>query len=236
VHTVRLLRTRTIMISVAFVALVAGRRPWAAQDPAAQAPARGLSPAQIEVALAEGAKHKGDEMGLRLSDSGKNVLNAMSGPNGGTTTGFSLEVYTPVTWVRQQAADAAKEYRVLAESDITDEIVAPVLRLVIHPDVPVRLNKSNVNVSSSVQHVVIKTLTRQNVIQPTNKDAFDASVSNFVGGTAGYNGLTATFALADLQAVGIVPGQTGFFITIVGSAPKSEREFEIKEKHFERLK
>jgi hypothetical protein len=48
--------------------------------------------------------------------------------------------------------------------------------------------------------------------------------------------LTALFDLQALKGAGIYPGVNGFYITIVGSARNSERAFEVKPKHFDRLK
>jgi hypothetical protein len=53
---------------------------------------------------------------------------------------------------------------------------------------------------------------------------------------AAFSGLTALFDLQELKGAGIYPGVNGFYITVVGSAKNSERAFEVKPKHFDRLK
>jgi hypothetical protein len=40
-------------------------------------------------------------------------------------------VYTPITWIRQLASDAAKEYRPFTIADVREDDKAPVLRVVV---------------------------------------------------------------------------------------------------------
>lgn len=189
-----------------------------------------------------GAKGKGDNMLLRLTDSGRAVggfFTAMAATNGGyrpapPSSGFSVNVYTPLTWVAQQASDAAKEYRPFTMSDITEEMREQVLRVVVFPDTPAEVSGRGMAQSDSVQHVVIREEKRKLVVQPLTKDAFNNHVSNAMGGQADFEGVTVLFPLAGVTALRGADGNESFIITVIGS-DHNEKNFTVKDKHFERL-
>lgn len=192
----------------------------------------------VEAAIALGAKAKGRLCGLDMQDSARGFFNAMAamGSNPGAaqgSRGFSLEVFTPLSWIEQLSSNATKEYRAFSPADLTREDLAPVLRVVIYPDLPLTLSASSRAVSDSVQHVVVRDEAKRVVAQPLAKDQFTQETSNAMGGRADYAGLRAVFSLEDVARVRAASPDHEFFVTVVGQG--SEKNFKIKKKHFEKL-
>jgi hypothetical protein len=144
----------------------------------------------------------------------------------GTNTGFSVRVYTPKTWVEQLASNAAKEYRPFTVADITEEMLEPVLRVIVYPDKPTSVGFGSTNGTSSAEHVVLRDENKKTVVQPISKEPFSDR--------ADYQGVVAKFSLDSVREVRGPKGDKEFLIVVVGAATK-EKEFKVKEKHFERL-
>jgi hypothetical protein len=81
-------------------------------------------------------------------------------------------MYSPLTWIKQQASDAAKQYRTFTRSDVTAEMLQPVLRIVVFPSTPTHVTAAGMRQASSVEHVVLRDVRRAKALQPTSKDAF----------------------------------------------------------------
>jgi hypothetical protein len=198
-----------------------------------------LTPDDVLLAVTEGLRNKNKEHGLDLQDVGSLFANAMASGNSknssGSGTGFSVLVYTPTTWVTQQAARAAKEYRSFAPTDVTGEMVAPVLRVVVEPDTPTSVTAKGVVGTSSVQHVVLRDESKKIAVQPKSKEETTREVSNAMGGKKVYTGLNAIFDLDDVMKVRGPNHDAEFFITVIGTTGE-EKDFKVKKKHFERLK
>jgi hypothetical protein len=179
-----------------------------------------------------GVKEKGKLTGLSLIDSGASFSNAMfaTAANPGST-GFSVRVYTPMTWIEQLASNAAKEYRPFTVSDIKEDMLAPVLRVIVHPDKPTHI--SGRAPSSSVEHVVLRDDAKQVVIQPASKEPFVETSSSALRDMQ-FEGIVATFPLDALRELRGPKGDKEFLIVVVGAGTK-EKEFRVKQKHFERL-
>src|ERR1700722_2321264 len=95
-----------------------------------------------------GVKAKGRLTGLGLTDAGVVFGNLLVPANG--HKGFSVRISTPETWVQQLAANGAKEYRPFSVADITEDMLLPVLRVIVHPDTPFRISASGMVNTSSV--------------------------------------------------------------------------------------
>ena len=183
-------------------------------------------------AVQVGTKQKGRLTGLSLIDSGQSWVNALD-PQAATNTGFSLRVYTPTTWVQQQAADAAKFYRPFTLSEITEEMLEPVLRVVVYPDKPTKITGRSLAFTSSAEHVVLRDTAKALVVQPLSEEPFTDTVSSAFRDAA-FVGLVATFPLEAVQQLRGPTGDKEFLIVVVGEG-RRERQFKVKEKHFERL-
>ena len=194
-----------------------------------------LSDQSKATAIAAGTKDKGKLTGLVLEDSGQKFTNVLAALNHTPigNAGFSLRVYTPTTWIAQQAADAAKAYRPFTTDDITDEMLAPILRVVVYPDTPTLLTGAGMSAASSVEHVVLRDANKTLVVQPTTEEPFTDTLSSALRDKA-YEGVTATFPLDALATLRGAKGDQEFLIVVVGAGTK-ERVFTVKSKHFERL-
>jgi hypothetical protein len=138
-----------------------------------------------------------------------------------------------MTWVEQLAANAAKEYRPFTISDITEEMLEPVLRVIVHPDTPTSLTAAGMSGTSSVEHVVLRDENKRMVVQPTSKEPFTDTASSALRDMA-YQGIVAKFPLDALRELRGPKGDQEFLIVVVGAGAK-EKAFKVKEKHFERL-
>ncbi len=82
-------------------------------------------------AIDAGARAKGRNCGLSLKDSAQGFANAMSSMSNGRTgtTGFSVDVYTPFTWIAQNSSWEAKKYKQMTPEQITAEMTESVLHI-----------------------------------------------------------------------------------------------------------
>jgi hypothetical protein len=77
-----------------------------------------------------------------LRDTGQsvnNLIGALGRKPGDIDTGkegFSVRVYTPVAWLHQLSANAAKEYRTLTPETLPEGALQPVVRVKVYPDTP----------------------------------------------------------------------------------------------------
>lgn len=214
-------------VSLALVCLVVG----------VEAQPVSLTDEQIESAVAAGSKAKGKHHGLVLRDSAQSFAAALGSTGDGVTasSGFWLEAYTPLSWIQQQAAAAAKEYRTMSTQDVGAELREPVFRVVVHPDTPNTVTSRGMSGTTSVQHVVLRDESRRVVVQPTWKEAFEQEVKNAMGATITFGGLNAKFSMDDLREIRGPRGDGEFFITVIGSSGE-EKNFKVKRKHFDELK
>ena len=116
---------RSIMICLTIVVLTA------------QCFAQCLTENEINTAIETGMKKKKDRHGLNLEDQTKNFLNAMANMNRPAYSqrqekGFSITVFTPITWIQQMSANAAKEYRSFTATKVTEEMKLPVIAVVVY--------------------------------------------------------------------------------------------------------
>jgi hypothetical protein len=190
----------------------------------------------VAAAIQTGTKAKGKEQGLVLRDSMQSFNAALGATNGNATasSGFSVVLYTPTTWVQKQASDAAKRYQQFKVGDVGDELLEPVLRVIANPDVPNTVTKAGMRGTSSVDHVVLQDKDRKITIQPTFKEPFDIEAANAVGGRAAFKGLNLKFPLDAVRELRGPKADRDFYIVVIGSSGE-EKKFEVKKKHFEEL-
>jgi len=109
----------------------------------------------------------------------------------------------------------------------------PVLRVIVHPDKPNYVSAAGMTGTSSVRHVVIRNAERKLVIQPILVEPWTEKVSNAMGGSAKFVGVQALFTLDDFRRLRGADDQE-FFVTVIGTSGE-EKDFKVKQKHFERL-
>jgi hypothetical protein len=214
-------------------------------QPVAVSPDQGVVPAvrrvsyseaQMRAAIEAGKKSKGRSTALSISDAGRGFMNAMAAlgnsNNATAGTGFRLAMYTPLTWVEQQASDAAKVYKPFGPDDVTDDMLRPVLRIVVYPDKATDFR--NQAQTSSVEHVVVRDEARRRVLQPLSLEPFAEGVQTVGGAQLQYTGMLATFDLDEVRTLMDAPGLDEFFVTVIGEGAK-EKNFKIKNKRFKDL-
>jgi hypothetical protein len=192
-------------------------------------------------AVRVGLKAKGSLTGLSLTDSGRAFGNAITSLNNSMnhrydptgSTGFSLRVYTPRTWVEQLASNAAKEYRPFVIADITDEMLEPILRVIVYPDKPTYISGAGMAGTSSAEHVVLRNEAKTLTVQPMSKEPFTDTASSAMRDMA-FQGIVAKFPLDAVRELRGANGDKEFFIVVIGAGTK-EKTFKVKGKHFEHL-
>jgi hypothetical protein len=214
-----------------------------------ESPCRTFSFADKAEAVRAGLASKGRHTGLILRDSTQGFLNAMtamsnslnasrnvySRPTAMGSSGFWLEAWTPAAWIAQLASTAAKEYRPFTGESVTDEMIEPVFRVIVHPDTPSEVTAAGVAGTRSVQHVVLRNESRTLVVQPTSTKPNTVEVANAMGGRVSYVGIEAMFPLDGLRELRGPRGDREFIITVIGTNG-NEKNFTVKEKHFSHMK
>ena len=188
----------------------------------------------LDRAVALGIKKKNANHALVLRDAGQGFANAMAimaaprWSTPATKSGLWLEVYTPLSWVSQQAAIATREYR---EFFVTPEMVAPIVRIYAHPDTPDIVTARGAAGTRSVQRVVMQNHRRTVTVQPLSTARTSSSRRRTPSAARlTYTGQEVTFALDDVHRL-FAEGE--FDIIVVGTA--GEKRYTVKRKHFERL-
>jgi hypothetical protein len=146
-------------------------------------------------------------------------------------SGFAVDIWTPQTWIRHQAAVAAKEMRPFGLQDVTPEMRARVWRVAVAPSTPDKITQPQNG--SSVTHVVFRTKDKSIVVQPLTKTPETETVQNALGAALAYQGMVLTFPDADVRELWGPKQDRQFWITVIGD--NETYDFEIKRKHFERL-
>jgi hypothetical protein len=216
----------TVVVSLLLSAASASAQTASAPAPTVVSPA-------VERAIALGRQKKNANHALVLRDSGQGFANAMAALSTprwqapATKSGLWLEIYTPLSWVSQQAATATREYR---EFQVTPEMLEPVVRVYAHPDTPDVVSARGAAGTRSVQHVVMQNHRRSVTVQPLDREEFTEESKNAMGGSLTYTGQIVTFALDDVLRL----FQEGEFdIIVVGTS--GEKRYTVKRKHFTRL-
>jgi hypothetical protein len=197
-----------------------------------------LSDEEIETAFRYGRSDRGKNMGLVIRDAGRGLMNALNAladePTEGS--GFWIEIYTPVSWLRQLSSDAAREYRDLSRRDLEPADLAGVLRVTVHPDMPDRVSHRGMRLSASVEHVVIRPKGRKDVrvLQPLSTRTFDETTRGRHGRVASFAGVEAIFDLDAVNEMRELSRDGEFDVIVVGEGDR-EKVFSVKKKHFDRL-
>jgi PEGA domain-containing protein len=186
---------------------------------------------ELELTIAEGLREKGRSQGLELVDVGQQLSAAFATVTSPSATGYRVVLYTPLAWIKQQASNAAKEYRPFTLADITPDMRQDVLRVVVYPSMPTHVIARGSYLAHSVQHVVIRDADRNRVVQPIRKDMFTEEAQNALGAKLEYKGVSALFPLSEVEK--LRDENEEFFVTVIGQ--KGERDFKVKRKHLGRL-
>jgi hypothetical protein len=144
-------------------------------------------------------------------------------------------IYTPYSWVGQQARHAAHRDEPFSPEDVTEGMKAHVLRVIAKPDLPVQRPGASRRGTSGVDHVIIRSTAGEDfeVLQPAEIE--DGVSYSRAGDIVPYAKKTAVF---DLQGVANIAklDKKGEFIVVVIGTTDEEKMFKIKTKHLEKLR
>lgn len=182
----------------------------------------------ISQALSEGSKAKGKSVGLDLQDAAQKW--AMMGQG---TRGFSVELYTPYSWIAQQSSWGAKKYMEMHREDVTERMLEPVLMVICNPDTPTIIGQVG---TSGVEHVIIRSTKKKDfaVIQPIDTELGSELVQNAFGMQIEFESLVGYFSMDELIQISEMDKKGEFFVRIIGTTGE-EKDFKIKTKHFKKL-
>lgn len=149
-----------------------------------------------------------------------------------SASGFRIQVYSPIAWIRAEAIRARQEMRHFTIADITPEMRADVWRVKAYPSTPRKVDETFS--VSSVSHVVIRNRDKTVIIQPIEKVPFPHTLQTLGGMTLTLEGLDLEFPGAEVAKLWGERQSTPFWISVVG--PDWKYDYEVKAKHFERLR
>jgi hypothetical protein len=207
------------------------------ERPAAASRYGGISKRAISESIAIGRRQSGREQGLHLADSGQQFAATLGGldrPGTPQSNEFSLQVYTPLAWIRQLAGNARQEHRTFRLDDVSDDATEAVLRIIVYPHTRNTVAKSGMSAAASVRHVVLCDRDGRVVVQPTFKEPFQEVDASAMRGRATLGGVLVKFPMDTVREVRGPAGDRDFFITVTGSTGV-EKNFRVEKKHFDGL-
>lgn len=193
-----------------------------------------MSDEMIANAIEEGEALRGHMTGLSLKDSLSRFARHTGNPN--LSTGFSVDIYTPYSWVSQQASWAAARYKKLAVADVGDSMTDAVLRVYANPDVPTRVTEQGLIGTSGVDHVIIRSTAKKDfaILQPVIIEEDVEYAYNAFGAGIAFASKMAVFELQQVVDICKLDNRREFFVVVIGTTGE-EKKFKVKTKHFERL-
>ena len=193
-----------------------------------------LDEARINAAITIGNEASGRSMSLTLRDSAQSWARALGDQQ--ATTGFSLEVFTPFSWIAQNASWKAKKYQTFAREDVAPEMLEGILRVYANPDRPNEVSQRGLIGTSGVDHVIVRSTDKKNfeVVQPIDIASDAVYSQNAFGAEVGFTAQVATFDLEQVKRIASLDKKGAFFIVVIGDTGE-EKKFKVKTKHFDRL-
>ena len=193
-----------------------------------------LTEAGVNTAIAFGNEAGGRSTALALRDSAQGWAKALGDQN--ATTGFSLDVYTPFTWIAQNASWKSKKYQTFAREDVAPDMIDGVLRVFANPDRPSVVSQRGLVGTSGVEHVIVRSTRKKNfeVLQPIDIQADAVYAQNAFGAEVGFTSQLATFDLEAVKRIASLDKKGEFFIVVIGNTGE-EKKFKVKTKHFKHL-
>ena len=187
----------------------------------------------IAEALETGASAKGKTVGLRMVDQAQGFMRAM---NTNETTGFSVEIHTPYSWIAQQASWSAKKYKTMRREDVTEQMLEPVLMVICNPDMPRRVVAMGTRGMSGVEHVIVRSTTKKgfSYIQPKETESGSELARNAFGAQVELESLVGYFDMGEVLQISALDKKGEFFVRIIGTTGE-EKDFKVKTKHFKKL-
>jgi hypothetical protein len=197
-----------------------------------------LTPDQIDSILSM----KDLPSGLFLQDSQQALGNAVNDLNtqnpwlrAGNHTGFAVWLYEPQAWLGAKKVIVTRRFQTYREEDVPEDDRFQVLRVIVQPDTPEYLIAWGAANATNVDHVVLRSIDKAQVAQPVSLEPTTEEFWNALGARAAFAGLFAIFSMADVERIRSASPKREFLVTIIGARKKSNRDFMVKAKHFQRL-
>ena len=180
--------------------------------------------------------------GLYLQDSQQafgNAANDLNNQNpwlrAGNHTGFAVWLYEPKAWLGAKKEVVTRRFQTYREEDVPEDDRFQVLRVIVRPDTPEYLTAMGAANANNADHVVLRSINKAQVAQPVSLEPTTEEFWSALGARASFAGLFAIFSMADVERIRSGAPNREFFVTIIGAREKSNRDFRVKAKHFQRL-
>jgi hypothetical protein len=193
--------------------------------------AQTLSDSQVLAAINRALSGKHHQIGLTLNDVQTNLLSGLACSTC-KTSGYTIFVYTPGSWIELQALQARREMLPFGLQDVTFEMRLPYIHILASPSRPEYLNANGMGMASSVHRVVLSSTDRSDVIQPLSESHAEvdsnSALRSFTQASAG-----AVFSLRDVERLRSEDPKREFFIVVVGD--NKNKDFKVKDRFFKQL-
>lgn len=190
-----------------------------------------LKDSQVSDAINRALFGKRHTIGLTLNDVQTNLLSGLMCETC-RTTGYTIYVYTPESWIELKAVQARREMLPFGLTDVTPEMRLPFIHVLASPSQPEYLNASGMGMASSVHRVVLSSTDRSDVVQPLSEshgqEELNSALRSFTQASAG-----AVFSLADVERLRSEDPNHEFFIVVVGD--NKNKYFKVKSRFFKQL-
>jgi hypothetical protein len=191
-----------------------------------------LTDTQVGNAVSRGfTAGKRHQVGLSLNDKQTALLSGIACRTC-KTSGYTISVYTPESWIELQAVQARREMMPFSASSVTPEMRLPYIHVFALPSTAEYLNANGMGMASSVHRVVLSSTDRTDVVQPLSESRStietNSALRSFTQASAG-----AVFSLEDVDRLRSKDQKGEFFIVVVGD--KQNKYFKVKTKFFNQL-
>lgn len=190
-----------------------------------------LTDAQVTSAIHHALTGKHHQIGLTLNDLQTNLLSGLACETC-KTTGYTIFVYTPESWIELQAIQARREMMPFGLIDVTPEMRLPYIHVLASPSRPEYLNSNGMAMASSVHRIVLSNTDRTDVVQPLSESHSEvesnSALRSFTQASAG-----SVFSMEDVERLRSEDPKNEFFIVVVGD--NQNKYFKVKSRFFNQL-
>jgi hypothetical protein len=190
-----------------------------------------LTDAEVAAAMNRALSGKHHTIGLSLNDVQTNLLSGLLCETC-RTSGYTIFVYTPESWIELKAVQARREMLPFGLEDVTPEMRLPYIHVLASPSSPEYLNASGMGMASSVHRIVLSSTDRLDIIQPLSesheKVESNSALRSFTQASAG-----GVFSMKEITRLRSEDPSREFFIVVVGD--NQNKYFKVKSKFFKQL-
>ncbi len=190
-----------------------------------------LTDEQVIAAINRALSGKRHQIGLMLNDVQTNVFSGLACKTC-KTTGYTIFVYTPESWIELKAIQARREMLPFGLENVTPEMRLPYIHVLASPSRPEYLDANGMGMASSVHRVVLSSTDRSDVIQPLSESRDEvesnSALRSFTQSSAG-----AVFSMEDVARLRSEDPKREFFFVVVGD--NQNKYFKVKTRFFNQL-